>query len=46
MVNIYVVGIARIIEFGRTEHTCFVIHGLVRHARASIAVHIRSRFFE
>ena len=32
MVNIYVVGIARLIEFGRTEHTCSVIHGLVRHA--------------
>ncbi len=32
MVSIYVVGIARLIEFGRTEHTCSVIHGLVRHA--------------
>jgi hypothetical protein len=46
MVNIYVVGIARLIEFGRTEHTCSVIHGLVRHARATIAVHIKMRLFE
>jgi hypothetical protein len=39
MVNIYVVGIARLTEFSRDEHTCPVAEGSVNLARASIAVH-------
>ena len=37
-VNIYVVGIARLTEFSRDEHTCPVAEGSVNLAKASIAV--------
>ena len=43
MVNIYMVGIARLTEFARDEHTCSVIDGCVRLARATLALHITRR---
>jgi hypothetical protein len=39
VVNIFVVGIARLTEFDRDEHTCLVIHGWECLARATIAGH-------
>jgi hypothetical protein len=39
MVNIYVVGIARLTELARDEHTCSVSDGCVTLARATSAVH-------
>jgi hypothetical protein len=46
MVNIYVVGIARLTEFARDEHTCSETDGCAILARATFAAHSARQLIE